>query len=262
MSDDAKNVFQRRESQEPITDLTKNAFERNRDAIAARNAAAAATAVDTKRIKDDAQNHFDVTHRRGPTGTVMDPALAAASKNYHADQLARRKQATSEVRGVTSLLALRAMIEFWQRNADSAVNFYESEFNYTSLTNCFVTRVFGRHQAPTPETVSHSYFECLEGNHLELPRAVDANGGIVRRRGQAQPIPPTLYPRFAWPQEEAAARDAEVHEALAVMLGTSARRKAEEAAARKTPLAEQQKQVRANYKPDAVPRDVIGSGVL
>ena len=33
---------------------------------------------------------------------------------------------------VSSLLALRAMIEFWQRNADSAVNFFEAEFNYTT----------------------------------------------------------------------------------------------------------------------------------
>jgi hypothetical protein len=154
------------------------------------------------------------------------------------------------------------MIEFWQRNADSAVNFFESEFNYTSLTNCFVTRVFGRHQPPTPETVSDSFFECREGNHLELPRVVDASGGVVRRRGEPQPIPPTLYPKFVWPQEQAVAREAELQEAFTIMLGTNARRKAEDAANRKVPLAEMQKQVRAGYKPDALPADVIGSRVL
>lgn len=251
------------EHKQPIEDININPFERDRARVAARHAAAAATAVDTKRIKQDEQRHFDATHRQTPShSAVMDPSLAAASKNYHADRLARRNQATSEVRGVTSMLALRAMIEFWQRNADSAINFFESEFNYTSLTNCFVTRVFGRHQPPTPETVSDSFFECREGNHLELPRVVDANGGIVRRRGEPQPIPPTLYPKFVWPQEEAAAREAELQEAFTIMLGTNARRKAEDAANRKVPLAEMQKQVRAGYKPDALPADLIGSKVL
>ena len=256
------NVWKKHETKKPVTDITANPFERNLANIAARNAAAAASAADAQRVKDRTEKHFDATHRVSRTGALMDPTLAAADEKYHAELLARGK-GTTEVRGVTSLLALRAMIEFWQRNADSALNFFESEFNYTSLTNCFVTRVFGRHQPPTPETVSDSYFECLEGNHLELPRVVDANGATIRKRGfRSQPIPPTLFPRFIWPQEEAAARDAELRESLAVMLGTSARRKAEEATARKTPLAEQQKQVRANYKPDAVPRDVIGSGGL
>jgi hypothetical protein len=262
MSDDRQNAFQRREAKKPITDINKNAFERDRDRVAAQHAAAAASAADTKKIKEDAQEHFDATHRRGPTGRPMDPTLAAASEKYHAERLARGN-APAEVRGVTTMHALQACIEFWQRNADGALNFFESEFNYTSLTNCFVTRVFGRHQPPTPETVSDSYFECLEGNYLELPRIVDGNGATIRKRGfQSQPIPPTLFPRFIFPQEEAAAREVELRHAVDIMLNRDPARKAEDAANRKTPLAEQQKLVRANYRPDAVPRDVIGSGVL
>jgi hypothetical protein len=255
------SAWKRHETKKAITDINKNPFERNRDNIAARNAAATASAADTKKIKEGAQKHFDATHRVSRTGRLMDPALAAASDKYHADWLARQNQPTTDVR-VTSMLSLRAIIEFWQRKADSAVHFFESVFNYTSLVNCLTTRIFGRGRPAIPEEVSEAYFECLEGNHLELPRVVDANGATIRKRGQAQPIPPTLFPKFVWPQEEAAARDAELREAFAVMMGTSARRKAEEAAARKTPLAEQQKQVRSSYKPDAVPRDVIGSGVL
>jgi hypothetical protein len=251
------------EHKQPIEDVNTNPFERDRARVAARHAAAAATAVDTKRIKQDEQRHFAARHRQTPSkSAVMDPTLADAYDKHHADRQARRNLSATEVHGVTSLLALRAMIEFWQRNADSAVNFFESEFNYTSLTNCFVTRVFGRHQAPTPETVSDSFFECREGNHLELPRVVDANGGIVRRRGEPQPIPPTLYPKFIWPQEEAAARDAELQEAFAVMTGTSTRRKAEDATNKAKPLAELQKEVRSQFKPDALPADVIGSRVL
>jgi hypothetical protein len=260
------NPWKKREQAQPVTDLAGNAFARDRAKRTAQHAAAASTAADTQTIKEEAQRHFNQTHKTSRTGALMDPSLADASDKYHADRLARGKgsQGTTEVHGVTSLLALRAMIEFWQRNADSAVNFYESEFNYTSLTNCFVARVFGRHQPPTPETVSDSYFECLEGNCLELPRFVDGNGATIRKRGdwRPQPIPPTLFPAHIWPQEEAAARQEEFQEALAVMLGTSGARNAEDAANRRTPLAEQQKQVRANYKADALPRDVIGSGVL
>jgi hypothetical protein len=265
-SEEKASPWKKREQERPVTDIAANPFERERAKIAARNAASASTAADTQTIRDEAQRHFNQTHKTSRTGALMDPSLADASEKYHADRLARRKgsQGTAEVHGVTSLLALRAMIEFWQRNADSAVNFYESEFNYTSLTNCFVTRVFGWHHPPTPETVSDSYFECLEGNNLELPRFVDGNGATIRKRGdwKPQPIPPTLFPAYIWPQEEATARQKEFQEALAVMLGTGAARKAEDAANRRTPLAEQQKQVRANYKPDALPRDVIGSGVL
>jgi hypothetical protein len=263
MSDDAKNVFQRRESQKPVTDLTKNAFERNRDRVSAQHAAAAASAADSEKIKDDAQRHFDATHRRTMTGAVMDPSLAAASDKYHADRQARRNHGTTEAHGLTSMRTIQACIEFWEDHADNGVNFYRSEFNYASLVNCFVTRVFGRHRPPTVEEVAEAYAECITGNHLELQRLVDGNGATIRKRGfQSQPIPPTLFPKFVWPSEEAAARDAELRRALDIMLNRDPARKAEDAANRKTPLAEQQKQVRANYKPNALPRDVIGSGVL
>ncbi len=73
-----------------------------------------------------------------------------------------------------------ACIEFWEDHADNAVNFYRSEFNYSSLINCFVTRVFGRHRPPTVEEVAEAYAECLGGNHLELQRLVDGNGATKR----------------------------------------------------------------------------------
>lgn len=237
------------ENKQPVEDISENAFVRDRARIAARNAAAAASAVDTKRIKQDEQRHFEAAHRQTPSkSAVMDPTLAAAKAASDADRLARRSQGTPQALAPVSLHAIRAMIEYWLKHADSAANFFESEFNYTSLVNCAITLMFGRGRPVSPETVSEAYFECLDKNCLELPRVVDANGGIVRRRGEPQPIPPTLYPKFIWPQEENTKREVELQEALAVMLGTSAKRKAEDAANRKVPLAEMQKQVRANYK--------------
>jgi hypothetical protein len=255
------SVWKKHETKRDITEFDKNAFGREHDRRVALNAAAAASAVDTKKIKDDAQKHFATTHRQTPSGSaVQDPSLEVASKNYQADRMARRSQGTPQVPAPVSFHAIKAMIEYWLNHANSAVNFFESEFNFTSLTNCFVTRVFGRHQPPTPETVSDSYFECLEGNYLELPRVVDANGATIRKRGfRSQPVPPTLFPKFTFPAEEAAAREAQLQEAFTIMLGTNARRKAEDAANRRVPLAEQQKQVRANYRPDALPADVRGT---
>jgi hypothetical protein len=263
MSDaEQASPWKKHEAQRTITDITKNPFERNRDRVAARNTAAAASAANTKKIADESQRHFNQTHQTTNTGALMDRSLADAKAAYDADRLARRNQAPAEVHGVTSMRTIQACIEFWEDHADNAVNFYRSEFNYASLINCFVTRVFGRHHPPTVEEVAEAYAECITGNHLELQRLVDGNGATVRKRGTPQPIPPTLFPAYVWPAQEAAARQEEFQEALAVMLGTSASRKAEDAANRKTPLAEQQKQVRSNYMPDAVPKDVIGSGVL
>jgi hypothetical protein len=252
------------EHKQPVEDITENAFERNRKAIAARNAAVASAAIDSKKIKDDAQKHFDATHRQTPSrSAVMDPSLAAASKNYHADRLARRSRGTLQVPAPVSLHAIKAMIEYWLKHGDSARSFFESTFNYTSLINATITLMFGRGRPVSPETVAEAYFVCADGNYLELPRVVDANGATIRKRGfQSQPVPPTLFAKFVWPQEEAAVREAELQEAFTIMLGTNARRKAEDAANRKVPLAEMQKQVRAGYKPDALPADLIGSKVL
>jgi hypothetical protein len=260
-----KNAWGRGPDAEPersVADVTKNAFERNRDRIAAQHATAAASAADTKKIKDEAQRHFDATHKRTTTGAVMDQNLADAEAAYTADRQARRNQSTTEVHGVTTMRSLQANIQFWEDNADNAANFFRSEFNYVSLVNCYVTRVFGRHRPPTVEEVAEAYAECIAGNHLELPRRVDGNGATIRKRGERTQLPPTLYPAFCWPQEEIAARDAELRRALDTMLNRDPARQAEDATNRNRPLSELQREVRSQFKPNAVPRDVIGSGVL
>ncbi len=197
------------ERERPITDLAKNAFEQRRDKVVARNAAAAA--ANTVKIKVEAQEHFDKTHRPTTmTGAAMDQPLIDARGEFDADRAARRKQGSAAPAPITSLRSLQAIIEFWEDHADYAVNFFRSEFNYTSLSNCLTTLVFGRQRPAIVETVAEAYSECLAGNHLELPRRVDGNGATIRKRGEPVPLPPTLYPGYIWAAQAEAATQADL----------------------------------------------------
>jgi len=143
---------------------------------------------------------------------------------------------------VISWRSLQALVEFWQRHADAAVNFYESEFNYSSLTNCLVTLVFGRGRPAVVETVAEAYQECLASNHFELPRVVDGSGATIRKRGEPTPLPPTLYPAYVWPAEVAAAEAAAVQQQVDEWLAGKKK-------AQKRNFDDLAKEVRAGYKP-------------
>jgi hypothetical protein len=247
--------------QRPIDDLGKNSFERHRDALSARGAAAVAEREKHEQARQVQRTNYEATHQLTTGNLVMDGALTSAHAAYVEDRAARKNQPATEVRPETSARALQACIEFWQRNSESGKTFHESEFNYASLTRCFVARVFGRGLPATPEEVSEAYSECLEKNCLELPRRIDGNGATIRRRGEPSPLPPTLYPQYVWPAQEQAARDAEFTTALAQMMGTDANRKREDSNNRQKSLSELQAEVRAGYR-DKLPLDVRGSGVV
>jgi hypothetical protein len=253
MTNEKKNPWGRgpdAEREQPITDLTKNPFERHHDKTVKRNNVAAAAAADTKKIKDEAQKHFNASHQTTMTGTLMDQPLIKARD---ANQVARGNQGPAAPTPVTSWRSLQAMMEFWEDHSDNAVNFFRSEFNYTSLTNCLVTLVFGRQRPAIVETVAEAYHECVVGNHLELPRRVDGSGATIRRRGEPTPLPPTLYPAYVWPAQVEAASREELNRQVIEWL-------AEKKLAQKRPLAELQAEVRKNYK-TARPEDRTWNGV-
>jgi hypothetical protein len=213
MANERKNAWGRgpeAERERPITDINKNPFGAARDKIVERNAAAAVAAADTKKIKDEAQKHFNATHQTTMNGTMMDQPLVEANKAYIADRAARKNQGPAAPAPVTSWRSLQALVEYWQRNADNALNFYESEFNYASLTNCLVTLIFGRQRPAIVETVAEAYSECIVGNHLEPPRRTDGNGATIRKRGEPTSLPPTLYPAYIWPAQVEAATQADL----------------------------------------------------
>jgi hypothetical protein len=153
----------------------------------------------------------------------------------------QRRNATATTPVTTSWRSLQALIEFWQRHADNAVNFYESEFNYTSLINCLTTMIFGKQRPAIVETVGEAYSECIVGNHLELPRRTDGNGATIRKRGESTPLPPTLYPAYVWPAEAEAARTEELNRQAAEWLSG---KKAAEA----RPFSALQAEVRSGFK--------------
>lgn len=152
---------------------------------------------------------------------------------------------TPQPQQVVSVQALQAPLEYWFNHADAAANFYQSEFNYTSLVNCFTTLVFREAKPAIPETVAEAHEICVRGNHLEFQRRTDANGATVRRRGEpAHNIPPTLYPAYAWPAQEAAASEA----ALQQMIDS---RETEIKRAKAMPFNQLKAEATANRKPEA-----------
>jgi hypothetical protein len=114
------------EPEQPVTDLTENAFKRQRTAIAARHVADAATAADTKKIKAEAQRHFDETHKRTTTGTVMNESLATAKTAYDADRQSRNNSTTALAPELDPYIAekLEAMVLLWLTSTPDGQNLY------------------------------------------------------------------------------------------------------------------------------------------
>ncbi len=212
-----------------------------------RRAARAASNTQDQREQARESQRADWTHTsdvpRTPGGIAAGADLAALKAASDADRAARRNQSSVTPAPVSSWRSLQALVEFWQRNADNAVNFYESEFNYTSLTNCVVTLIFGRGRPATVETVAEAFAICLSGNHLELLRRVDSNGATIRKRGDWKPqsIPPTVYPAYIWPAEVEAATVQERENQMAEWL-------AGKQIAQARPFAELQAEVRRGFK--------------
>jgi hypothetical protein len=232
--------------QQPVTDLTENAFKRQRTAIAERHVADAATAADPKKIKDAAQKHFDETHRRTTTGVLMDPALAAAEKEHRDARVARNNSTAATAPENDPFIAekLKALVLLWKSETSDGRNLYErfedSPLTKMSLSNATQYLLKTGHPLSL-QLIQSAYNVCLEKNHLEPRGRHDEDGCIVRARGEATPLPPTLFPPVQW-ADDAAADDAErIEKARSAS-------EAEAAHARKLPLGALQKEVRSKYK--------------
>jgi hypothetical protein len=234
------------EPEQPVTDLTENAFKRQRTAIAARHVADAATAADTKKIKAAAQKHFDETHRRTTTGVLMDPALAAAEKEHTDARVARNNSTEAQAPENDPFIAekLRAMVRLWLTETPDGQNLYtifeDSPLTNVSLSNATQYLLKAGHPLSL-QMIQNAYTFCAQNNKLELRGRRDEDGCIVRARGEATPLPPTLFPPVQWSDDEAADNAERIEKARSAS-------EAEAESAKALPLAELQKQVRAKFK--------------
>ena len=225
-------------------DTPKNCFDQQDEA---RRKARVASDTQGQREQARESQRAAWTHQkdvpRTPGGIAAGADLVALKAASDADRVARRNQGVVTPAQATSWRSLQALIEYWQRNADNALNFLESEFNYTSLTNCLVTLICGKLQPAIVETVAEAFAICLTGNHLELPRRVDGNGATIRKRSdwKPQPLPPTLYPAHVWPAEVEAATQADLKSQMDEWL-------AGKKLAQTRPLAELRAEVRGGFR--------------
>jgi len=255
--DERRNAFERhadkltRESKVPQagTELEidcQNAFTRNDRVRAARKAFASAQPVEDYAARREADRRKWVEHDGSPrtsTGTLLDAQTQKLKSASDADRIARRSPVQTAAPPLAeSWRTVQALIEFWDVHADNAVNFFRSEFNYTSLVNCLLTLIFAKGRPPLVETVAEAFELCVAGNHLETMRITDANGATIRKRGEPVPTPPTLYPAYVFPAQADAANRAEMERQIATWLQ-------EKKAAEKLSFADLQRRARANYKP-------------
>lgn len=242
MSKDRTNAFERHAVPHSLAADQQNPFQKH---DAARRAAR--TASDSQAQREQArQTQRQKWNHQGssPTsaaGVVMDKSVTDAKQAYDADRQARGRDASMPM-AITSWRSIQALIEYWQRHADNARDFYESEFNYTSLCNAVVTLIFGRRRPATVETVAEAHAACFTGNYLELPRLVDGNGATIRKRGWSpQPVPPAVFPAYIWPAQAEAASQDELKRQMDDWL-------AGKKPARERPFHELQAEVRSGFK--------------
>ena len=182
-------------------------------------------------------------HERWRTTPKRDPITAELKRHSDASRTPAKRPAFTLTRDLLDTLLVCAEAVM-RKHPD----LFLSSFNGTSLNNCVQTRLGKGWQAGQtiealvcPHLVEDAFQECLAGNHLELAYTRDENGNRVRKRGEAILAPPTLYPKYIWPDEARLLAERERAEALRLNSVEAQRAIA-------LPFEELQAKVRAGHK--------------
>jgi hypothetical protein len=105
---------------------------------------------------------------------------------------------------------LHACVMSWRLQWPYGQQFINVEFNAVSLNNAIQTRL-ARGEDVSPQLVDAAYQECIAGNHLYTL----AHTQTVRPRGTvSRPLPPTLFPKYVWPDEAQSLAEAEARASI------------------------------------------------
>jgi hypothetical protein len=244
--------WKKREAQQSLQDDRKNRFERHQEVIDAqrRNTNAHDERVEHRESQRRAWTHQSDTHRT-VSGVTLDPLTAKLKVASDADRERRRNAHPVVIPPISTVIAV---IDAWQR---SQSHFFESAFNYSSLVNYIVTGIAEGWLTLSVEAVADAYVWLLQNGYVETApdEYFDPTlNAMVRKRSDTNTLKrpaPTLFPRYIWPAEEAAAREAEIAQAVA-------HHEAGRQEAQTRPFHELQAEVRKSFKPPKPIGRVIG----
>jgi hypothetical protein len=235
--------WKKREAQQSLQDDRKNRFERHQEMIDAQRRN---TNAHDERVEYRESQRRAWTHQSGApktaSGVMLDPVTAKMKEASDADRERRRNAQPVVIPPISTIIAV---IEKWQREQP---HYFESAFNYNSLVNYVVTGIAEDWLTLSVEAVADAYVQLLQNNMVETAPDERYDAGlnaIVRKRGDTNTLKrpaPTLFPRYTWPAEEAAAREVEIAQAVA-------HHEAGRQEAQTRPFHELQAEVRKGFKP-------------
>jgi hypothetical protein len=139
------------------------------------------------------------------------PSAVAAGGTHLTDELKELKRKEREFtknRKRPTLVnpdVLKACVLTWRLQWPNGQQFINVEFNAVSLNNAIQTRL-ARGEEVSPQLVDAAYQDCITGNYLYTLDHFQT----VRPRGTVRrPLPPTLFPKYVWPDEAQSLAEAE-----------------------------------------------------
>lgn len=187
-----------------VADERKNRFDRHQENVAAeRRDTSAHDQRVAKQEKDRA------TWQRQPDAV----AAGGTRLTDELKELKRREREFTKNRKKPTTVnpdVLNACVMSWRLQWPNGQRFINVEFNPVSLNNAIQTRLAQGEEA-SPQLVDAAYQDCITGNHLytsEHIRTVWPRGSVRR------PLPPTLFPKYVWPDEAQSIAEAEARASI------------------------------------------------
>jgi hypothetical protein len=243
MSDDLRNVFERRKPQTSLANDRVNRFERHQQVVDARrrNTSAHDNRVQRREADRDAWTHRSDTPRTS-SGLAAGAELTRLKAASDASRNASNKSTTAAT--VISGTALTACVESWLRHSLEGQTFHCGNPEIDSFNDSSLNRSIQHHLKSgwmvSVELITAAHAWALAENHFDTRRR-DAEGNIVSIRGDRHLSPPTMCPPCIWPDEARQLAQEETEQVVADRL-------AQDAANQKKSFDQLQREARRNFK--------------
>jgi hypothetical protein len=228
MSQETKNVFERRRPQPTLAADQQNKFERHQENINEQRRNTTTHDANVAKLAEHNSRWVNkIFQPVGAGGTPLTPELIAL-KGASDSSRATPTAAPISINLETLAATLAALIRDWKANSANGKNlatlFEDNDWNSEQLSNA--TQYLIQEGHPINSQLPEDAFQlCYDGGHLDPRKRRDRAGNVVHLRGEAARPAPVAFPRVIWPDEAAAVEREQQEKAVATAAVETARAK-------------------------------------